>query len=242
MAFTFVKHGSFDAAASTTTVAVTLATVTAGNLIAVYVKHEGATTTIAVSDGTSSLTAGTKITNTAGEPHGQWFYILASVASGSVTYTATFGAARTFRTIQAYEISYDDTAEFVDEAGAESNTGNPASGSMTTTEDNAVVFGGYSESSGAEVSLPLIFGVAADEDLILNGSGPGGNYTASWMRVLTAAATGSANCTITGTNNWVCVGIAFQETGGGGEEGRTTKNTRAYPHGINRGLFTRIHR
>ena len=147
MAFTFAQSNSAiyeDALGGTLTLGVALTGVTAGNHIGFWVKHEGAATTIEVSDGTTSLTARTKFSHSNGDLHGQWFYLLAA-NSGDKTYTVTFGAKRVFVRIFVFEHSYTGTASYDVEptaGGAEGSSTAPNSGNMTTTGDDELVFGG----------------------------------------------------------------------------------------------------
>src|SRR5688572_19883811 len=105
MGFTFNQANTGGAAASATTVAVTLTGVPAGDvIIACWVKHEGAPTNVSVSDGSaytnvlSGGTAAAAITNHSnGDLSAGWFYLFKpGFAGGNVTITATFAAARTF--------------------------------------------------------------------------------------------------------------------------------------------------
>lgn len=213
MALTFVKSAANSADGSATTMTVQLATVTAGNLIAVCVEHEGSATTSSVSDGTSTLTAKTLKSHSNDDLHCRWFYILSSVANGTVTYTVTLGAARLFKRMHAYEFSYSGTAQFDTEpsgGGGAGTSAAPSSGNMTTTGTDEVVLAVVKE-YGETFSSPLINAVAADGS---QSNPPSADI--SWYKIFTGTFTGAATCTASGSIEWVVAAIAFNTGGGGG--------------------------
>src|SRR5262249_43577983 len=87
----------------------TVSNVAVGDLIVVMVKFESTTTTCTMSDGTSTLTqSSVGVQNNPGangEPHLVVFYLLSSVASGTVTYTPTLGANKTWRSTIAFALT-----------------------------------------------------------------------------------------------------------------------------------------
>src|SRR3990167_9667045 len=103
MAFAFVQSAANSADASGTSLAITVSSTGAGNLIVVYVGWEGAAaSTISASDGTSSFTLATLKDGT--DNHAQFLYLLVA-NSGATTITITWSAARTFRRGHAWEFS-----------------------------------------------------------------------------------------------------------------------------------------
>lgn len=220
MAWSFVQSGS---AASN---AVALTGVTAGNLIVFYIKHEGTTASgdITVSDGTTSFTAGTYQVHT--DMGGQMFYLL-SANSGNKTYTATFGTAKTFYSCCVMEWNPNGTATYDgNQNTANGNSTTPASGNITTTGSTILAVGAHGNYNGATSNTELVGGAAADQ-VVRQGS----NGSSMWAKAGSLSAAG-AQCTI-GSTNWVCNIMAFEATAGGG---RTTKNTRSNPLGIDVGM------
>lgn len=183
--------------------------VQAGQSVQVFVSHEGAPVTITVSDGTSSLSPGTKVNHSNGDLSGQWFYLLSSVATGTVTYTASFsGAGGNGPEIMMYRFSYTGSASFDTEAGQQTNPSNTAttSGNMTTTGTDEVTVCAIPNYSGNTVSLPNINGVAAD------GNFSDGFGAMAFYRVTSAGFTGACTATWSPASIDVNVGIALKAT------------------------------
>jgi hypothetical protein len=213
-AFTYVQVAQGSVAAPTaTTIATPAITVTAGSLLAAWVKHEGAVTTISVSDGTSTFTAATKTSHANGDTHGQWHYLLVS-NGGSKTITATLGAGRDFRSIIVFEYTYSGTASLDGEAGTSgTSTGVISSGNLTTTATDGVAFGGYAEYSTEVVHAARVNAVAADALVLITG---GDNFSAAWRKTFTSGFTGAVDITIDSSQAWIVRGIAFKAVGGAG--------------------------
>ena len=218
MAFTY-KAGAAtgtEQSASSTTVAATVSGISVGDLVAVFVKHEGASGTISISDGTSSLTVDPSegiVHHGNGDLHSAWYYILSSVASGSVTYTATFLNSEPFRSIMVWDYSYTDTASF-DAAQSASGSASSAvaSGTINTASTSEVALGGYGEYSARTISAMQINGVNADHTHQFTSI----NFTATWDRILSATFSGGqATGTLTDAEAWNAHIIAFKETAGG---------------------------
>jgi hypothetical protein len=213
---TFVQDGYNDnsTGSSVASIAVALTGVTAGNLIAVWVKHEGTSTSITVSDGTTTLTAATYKANGSANSFGQWHYLL-SANSGNKTYTATFGASRSFPTIIVFEYSITGSWAFQAQNTATGTSTSPNSGNFTTTGTDGVAFGGYAENSTNFTSSEQINGVAADGSKRTAAAGDPRCYTTAWRKTFTSGYTGAASATLASAE-WVCCGIAFGVSGGGG--------------------------
>lgn len=211
MSFTFVQRG----VASNTNV-VTLTGVTAGNLIVVVTRHEGAATTLTCSDGTTSLTAGNKVSHSNGDLHGQMFYLL-SANGGNVTYTISYGAARTFKSIIAEEHSYSGGTISLDtQAAGAYGTGTAiASNNITTTgTDELVVGGGVTYTNAATPSAWLVNGGAPDQSYWTGV----GNSTPIGIasKKFTSTFTGNVSASISGSDAWGALMMAFKITAGGG--------------------------
>lgn len=218
-AFARITSNAADSDTSSTTISVQLSGVTATNTIVCWVKREGADSiTTTVSDGTSSLTSRPQInSDTVDIVAGQFFYLLSSVASGTVTYTATFSSAATYRVIGCYELSADNDVVFdvSNGSGADSQAGNTiTSGTVTTTGTAAVAFGGYGEASTATFSAPLINGVAADHTQNTSIFGR------MWMEVLSATfSNGAATASLdSGVHAATGILVLKENVGGGGAE------------------------
>jgi len=222
--WTFVASAGAEDNASGTTVAAPAITVAAGDLIVVAVKFEGATTTVSVSDGTSSLTQWSKgVTGTSsGEPFLDAFYLTSSVASGSVTYTATLGAARAFKDIMvmAYRpsggsVSLDGTAN----VGSAISGTSATSGNTTTTGTTGIAFAPYA-SYGPIIVSGTINGVTATQ--FIDGSNStainhdsGFGHSALFAAPYAAGFTGQAAATLNSSDRWVLGVIAFKISAGG---------------------------
>lgn len=207
------NSGADESGSSGTTITAQLTGVSAGSAIVVWVKHEGVdSVTISVSDGTSSFSSRPIKHHTVADIlTGQFFYLLSSVASGTVTYTATFSAGVPYRSIGVYELSHGATAVFdtSSENATDISTGSPniTSGVASTSVATAVAFGSYGESSTSSLSSPLINGAAADHTQNVS------TYGRMWMGVLSATFTdGAATASMsTNGNPYVCCMLVLKE-------------------------------
>jgi hypothetical protein len=209
---TFVQDGYAEDSSGTpvASLGVTLTGVAAGNLVAVWGKHEGATASISVSDATSTLQAGTYQANPPADSFGQWNYIL-SANSGNRTYTESFGgASRAFPSIIAFEYSAAGKVwSFLGQSAANGTSTAPNSGNFTTSGDDGVAFGGYAEDSTNFTSSEQINSVAADGRKQTPAGADPRNYTVAWRKAFTAGYTGAASGTLGSSVAWACAGIAF---------------------------------
>lgn len=207
-AFTFVQSGSNSSGGTpVSSLGVTLASVGAGALVNIWVKHEGAPVGMSVSDGTSTLTGGTKTDHGNGDLSGQFHYLL-SANGGTKTYTVTFSGSvsRTFISLIAFEYSFSGTASLDGENGGSGTGTTLTSGNFTTTATDGVAFGGYGEYSTANLSTTAINGVAADGTIQLSGN----TFSGAWRKTFTSGFTGAATAAIDNSFDWVCRGIAFK--------------------------------
>jgi len=210
--YAFVKSAGAADDTSDTSMAVALATVTAGHLIVVWAKYEGATTTVTISDGTTSLTPRTTRAHANSDLHGQFFYLPASVASGSVTYTATWSAARTYKALIAFEINPTGTAVYDTEALNSGTSIAVTSGNITTAAADSVVLAGYSNYTVDIMSVRTINTVANDNNRAAdNTTGATTIRSCVWENVFTSTFTGAADALLpNSTSEWVCNIIAFK--------------------------------
>lgn len=213
-AFTFVAKAGAAVDVDSDPISVQLTGIQAGDLIAACVKHEGADTTRSISDGTSTLTAAptTEQNHSGGEPHSECFYLLSSVATGSPTYTLTLGGNREYKRMVVYAYRYTGTASF-DTSNSGQGTGTAiASGAITTTGTDEVVFGFYGEYTTATLSSVNINGSAADQTQTA-----GAASSAMWSRVFTGTfSSGQATATASASDRWTSAVMAFKASGGGG--------------------------
>lgn len=219
MAYAFVQSNSAQQGSTpVTSLGVSLTGVGAGNLIAVWAKHEGAAVAMSITDGTTVLTGATKTNHGNGDLSAQWFYLL-SANSGNKTYTLSFagGVSRAFVSLIVFECSNSGSTSSLDgEAGAAgTGSGNLDSGNFTTTASDGIAFGGYGEYSGETISNMRINAVAADASVTLSGA----TFTAAWRKSFSSGFTGSATAQLGTTQDWIVRGIAFKGTASGGGSG-----------------------
>lgn len=191
---------------------IALTGVTAGNIIAMWIDWESSpTTSLSVSDGTSSLTM-CSLANNGGNELGQWAYLL-SANSGNKTYTITGGP--TFSAIVIFEFTppAGKTIAFAGEATpATGSSTTPTSGGLTFSgADSYLVLGGEGNFSGNATSAQLINGAAAYEAV-----SSGGNNGDAWYNALTTSLSGTTAAATIGSAAWVCNAIAFSATTAGG--------------------------
>ena len=187
------------ASSATTVLSGDFTAVQAGDtLIGVIGNGEGGTTTIGVSDGTSSFSEAATPTAYAGA-NGQigLYYLLSSVATGGVTYTITYGAARTYRSVAMFQFRCTDTVSFGSIASAAATSAAPSSGNLVVPTGDVLAIGGVFTFSGANLSAvsPQINGVAADG--FINA-----DYTLGFYRAISTGFTGAATATLGGSDQW----------------------------------------
>lgn len=195
MSWTFVSSGGASTAGSATSITQNLTSVHAGDLAVIWAKWEGAAGSPTCSDGTSSLTpwAPGVISQSGAEPFGCIWYLLASVATGTVTYTISLGAGRAFRDIEGMiwtpsaAASLDGTAQ----GAYKAPTTTPTSDNITTSGTDGLAFGVYGDFSGTTNTSPLINAIAADRF----ENGPTGHSSAIWAKTYSAGFTGPAKIT-----------------------------------------------
>ena len=202
------SRGTF-ADASGTALTVQLTNVQAGSLVVAYVKWEGpAGATVSLGDGSSAFTADPLNSAANGDLHGRFYYLPAAVATGTVNYTATWSAGRPYRKLMLYEYRYGGTVSVDGTSRATGTSGNLASGSITTTGGDGVVFGAYGEYGPNNTANEQLGGVAADQ--VLRSS-----YASMWSRKLGGPMTGGATAT-GNSSTWIGNTIAFKRNGSAG--------------------------
>ena len=200
---TIVQEIDSETSGTASSLAAGSLTFTAGNLIAVFVKWEGATTTTI-----SGFTAGTKQANPTPTAWGQWFYKL-SATGGALDVTANFSPDTEYPEMFVYEVSASGTWSLDTQATANGTSTAPSSGNMTVAGPEGVAFGGYAEYTAETFSAALINGVAADRT-----DSPPTLYARAWAKVHASGFTGAASATLAASVVWACCGIAFKATAG----------------------------
>ena len=215
--FAFARSGSALSDGGGTTLSVSLTGVQAGSLLVAFVKWEGGTTPVTLSDGTSSFTADTQNSGAGGELHGRFYYLLSSARSGSVTYTATWTEARPYQRMFVYEYTQSGGIVTFDASNrATGNSGSLNSGTLTTTGTDEVVFGAYGEYDASTTANEQINGVAADQ-VVRTG------FASMWSKRFTAPFTGAATAT-GNSSTWIGNVIAFKRGGGAPNTSPTIAN------------------
>lgn len=203
--FTFAQDNAAGVNATATSVATTLTSVDAGDLIAIQVSWRDATATASVSDGTNTAAsvAGLRDSNNSSV---QWHYYLPGThANGSITLTATFTVSSTFRSIMAFRITPVGTVSLDQNNIAQAATTSAASGNITTTGATSIAFGGVCDDNYVAAPTAMqINGVAATA----NTFGPTNNSVNSWFRIVSSTFTGQATATVQ-AGGWNCAIINF---------------------------------
>lgn len=198
--YTFIaSHAVNIAASGGTLVFAGDFTVQAGDLmIAVDGNLEGGATSLSLSDGTSTFTqAATPQAFGGGAAQIAMHYLLSSVATGSVTYTLTYGAARTYRSMVIFQFRPSAPVTFGSATSASGTSTAISSGNLPVSgSDILAIAAAFSFNTANMAALsPLINGVAADGQA--NNS-----YTLAWYRAAAAGFTGAATATFGSSDDW----------------------------------------
>ena len=207
-----------DSGGTSTTVAVTLTGVTAGNALVAFLGWEdgSGSITASASDGSSLPSAAAKVRLTADTQGGQIFS-RGNVASGSHTVTCTLSTSTGFRRLRVVEVAGLDTSATVDKAtGAAQTPGGTGAGAV---------------SSGATAATTnandFVMGFSQDTLEVNPGTGTvtaGSGYVISGTDVLmsieskSVSATGTQTATFTQSvnNNRITHVVAFNEAAASG--------------------------
>lgn len=204
--------GTTNTFANSVACTITGTPVAAGDLVVVWAGWAVGGVTPAVSDGTTSFTAGSL--NTASNwasAYGQYFYLTASVATGNLTYTLT-ATGSYGPDILVLVFTPSGAATFDADIATESGNASTAvdSHSITTTGSDELIVGGAMIENGPTVSAQAIGGVSATTNSL---SGYSGGFTHSgWF----LAATGSvaATATLSSSQKWLSNEIGFKIASG----------------------------
>lgn len=183
-----------------TSSSVTLAGVAAGDLVACSYQNDTLSSSQTVSDGTSTLTSLAQF-NSGSAAGSQMYYILSSVASGTVTYTNSLAGG----IMSCWDFHVTGGKTWVFDAFSQGGAGGGAiatTGNITTTGTlEAVIMGSKIKNIGATINSATINGVAAT---VPSWSGTlGGHY----YQIPTSTFTGQGQVNYSNGTNWV-IGIA----------------------------------
>jgi len=188
--------------------------VTAGNLIVAFVAWTTLGTTITqISDGTSNLTALTRVDEGVDSAdHGQMFYLL-SANGGDRTYTITFSGTSDSVVFWVAEFNSSGAWSYDASNGASGISTAPNSGNISTTgTDEIAVWGNKLFNVAATLSNPLINGVTPTEPAY----SPVDTYHHLYYRLLSSTFTDGAGAgTYSVSTQWVSLIAAFKAAAGG---------------------------
>lgn len=205
MPFTLNNKNLAQNSGSAGSITVVVTGVLSGDLVVLLTGNDQSIDTMSVSDGTSSLTPGNLVST--GAVRMQFFYLLASVASGSVTYTVTYGAPGTATERLAAVYVFTPSAPCVfdvqDTGGLAASGTAMASGNFTTTGTDELVFGGGYDENAATFLTWLVNGIAATD----HQSGGAGSI---WYLAESTPALQSVSATINASSRSACNGISFK--------------------------------
>jgi hypothetical protein len=205
MSWTLIDSQVASGGGGSTTITRQVTNVAAGDLIMVAVAHDsGAVTIDSVSDGTNTLTLRSTLSSGSIRMAQAWQVQPAS-PTGTVTFTATFGASALARNIHVRVLRPTGTPSLdaALETAAQISTTAVNSGNITTTgTDGVAMCTTYFETAGA-VTTPLING-GAGTDLQSTGV-----EMSSWYATYAAGFTGEGAATGPNTSRHTTTIIAF---------------------------------
>lgn len=189
--------------ASSGTIALTGLDTSAYSHILLFVKHEGAPTTIDAADnkGSGAYAPLTKIDHSNGDMSARMEWVKLGTPGTGTTVTVTFGAARTFRRLGVWGIKADsgDIAVYQEAANK-----SPAS---STTPDAGIL----------STVIPTVSFMGVGEYFTETYT-PGGGWNEDWDNTSSFGAsrsdlTGDLDpaCTAANSMDWACCAVSFKE-------------------------------
>ena len=184
---------------------VALTGIGAGNLIVLLCKWEAATSgTLSVTDGTSSLSLGTRRNFGTGGSI-QIAYLL-SANSGNKTFTVTWPSGATYKGLVVMEFSHSRAVTFDAENGASGTSTSLSSGNITTGLASSVIFGGNMSYPGVPSAFKI--GTDAADGNVATDS----DLAVLWYKIYTTVQTNkAANCIADAETEWICSVTSFKE-------------------------------
>ena len=212
MALTYVQSAALSTAGWT----ISLTGVGAGNFIFVSVKWENSKNNCTISDGTTSLTMGTRAESASADGVVIQCGWLLSANGGNKTYTVTApSGSPTVPNVNVFEFSYTGTVSFDAQNKAVGTTGNCASAAIDTTGTDEVVFGVFGPwASGQEaITSPKIGTTAAARTVRGTASSP--DHSTWYVLFNATQSTITANATVPANEEWACTITAFKAASAG---------------------------
>lgn len=199
--FTYVAGTIRGLAATGTTIATTTTlNVVAGDTIIVFASYFGAATTITVASSTTD-SATMEAVATDGGGQGQSMGIIASATVGATTtFTATFGATRTYRAIGIMQFRKSGGTVAKDDADTANGSSATATSGLVNTTAGAAVVGGFFTESIENGSAWTIGGQAATAVLEEVNTG-----ATMWYRIISTAQSNiTAVASGFSSGGWIC--------------------------------------
>ncbi len=223
--FTYKNHCTGGTTGPTDSVSCSISgtSVSSGDLVVAWLGWGTDGLSPSISDTSSTFTPATANNSTTwSTTHGQFFYALSSVATGTPTYTATVTGAYepeiivwVFTPSSAVTFDIDVATESLGFGGSTS----PDSNVLITTGSNELVIGGLmTENNSTPITAQAIGGSSATTNAF---SAAYPSFTmASWY--LGTVGTIRATATLNSSQKWLINEIAFKADGGGGGGGGST--------------------
>lgn len=183
---------------------------TTGNLLVVFVKHEGASTSLSISDTAgNTYTPLTYRSHSNGDLHGQIFYAKNITGNASNVIRVTCSASRSYIRIYAHQYSGADTSSPFDQENWGQGSGTSLSTSnITTTFANEVLVAGAGEYNIGNYTA----GTNYTERLDLNGLTGGAAVGATEDRIVSATGTYNATMTVSTSDAWILLVASFKSS------------------------------
>lgn len=203
--------GAFDSSSGTSLSCTSTLNVAASDSLIVLVGWEGGDTTITVSDGGSNTFTiePTHVSSVCGVVG----YILIASVNGTATFTATWGAARTWRRILVVQARPDSGETVTKDDGPADLIGagtSIASDNINTSGTDEIIFGfGSAYFTGSTWSAQQIAGSAADASIFISGRA---DVCCVWYKIFTTDPGDGINATATksGSGEWYGGILAFK--------------------------------
>ena len=227
MAIARVQTAVVAASATATSVGVALGSnVASGNVIVASAKHR--TTATGFTD-TLSHSYSKDVDYIGNDADNEVVIGMANLtSSGACTITFTqSGSSRIGISLNEY--TFSGGATFDKSSTATANNSSLDSGATaTTTAADELLVGIGSTSNSANFTWTNSFTMVGESTTSRHGSGD---------RIVTATGAYNATATLSGSTLWAAAIATYKEAGGAG---RTTKNTRGFPLGVNVGMGWRM--
>lgn len=200
-----VAHGWVEASGNS--IASAAQAHTAGRTLVVFVRHEGAATSLSIADTAgNTYTPGTYRSHANGDLNGQMFYVENCLGNASNVVTVTLGAARTWRGISVYEISgLLASGAFVDEDWGQASAATSAVAGSTNVENGIIVVG------PTMYGTATTWGIAAGYTLNKNSTSSNATQTTGiGYKTITATGTEAPDVNTNVSNDPMILTMSFE--------------------------------